>query len=222
VRALEDEYAAPNLPTLPTLTSFLIRVNYFKNGKNGGHEDLRTDSALRRNFKEIPQLQQMLSNGTIKTRFNTVTADADKNGSQTIDQVIEWAELRNDDPMLWAMYEGTDSTRLAATVIVNNLYQLIRQNKQIYFDLLTATTAEGNNIKAAVFKGIPNTPPLGNDSLVTLESGRGKGFFENITSHKVPLGAGVGKNHSSIADAYVAGLVVPWFIEADQYSGDLK
>lgn len=208
-------------PNLPAFTALLADLNYTANGKNAGHEDLRTDSSLRFNNINIPRLQQLRTSGILGTIFNTVTADADKNGTQKIDQVSEWLELKNDDPMLWGMYEGTNSTRAAATKVVNNLYQLIRRQKSISLGFLTAQDERGT-IKIATLTGVPNTVPLGNDTLVNLESGRGKGYFENLTTHRVPLGALAGRNHSSIADANVAAMVIPWFVEADRFSGDLK
>ena len=214
------EYLSLRFPDLPAATELLTRLNFRFNGVNGGHKDLRTAEASSINRSQIPKLQQLLSDGTIQTTFNTVTADADKNGSQSIDQVSEWEELINDDPVLEGLYYILQ--RELATYTVNNLYQLTRQQKQIYYDVLRAQTAEGNSIRVAIFKGIPNPVSLGNDTLVNIESGRGKGFFENLTTHKVQLGALAGKNHSSIADAYVAGIVIPWFLEADRSNGDLK
>lgn len=157
--------------------------------------------------------------------YYQVAADADRNGSETIDIEPEVAALRSD--------AGLIAGSLLTKGIVNTLYQNLRQVQEITVD----STRREAYVPSAFIPGTYSvevirvlrrpTRPNGNDVLVTIPSGLGlaadltQGISRRSTDHCILDGAN-GRNHSDVADAGVARIVIPWLQRSELTRGDLR
>ena len=153
--------------------------------------------------------------------FNTVAADADRNGNGEIDRnPDEYAELRAESATLTALdneFLGHTKSRIA----VNAVYQLLRTTGSVTLTYRTERRFFGGTRTVAVLTSVPNATQLGNDVLVTLPSGQGAGTFANRVTNTTTFTGAEGRNHSSVANAGVAVRVVPWIIDVEKTRGDL-
>ena len=160
--------------------------------------------------------------------FGTIAADADTNGNAQID--------RNPDEYLHLRTESAELTQLdglkepitgfpvgqrTTRFIVDSLYQILRRSAGV------RVTYREQGIwpvtrTVATIHSIDNPTPLGNDTLVTIPSARGEGFFQPLTRNSFTFQGGAGRNHSNVANRGVADTVIAWMIEAERRSGGLK
>jgi hypothetical protein len=154
--------------------------------------------------------------------FSTVAADADTNGNGEIDRSPdEYADLRAESPQLQALDNetlGQTKTRIA----VNIPYQILRRSASITLRLEDRKKLFGGTKRVAVITSNPSAQPLGNDVLVTIPSGQGAGPVASRTRNTRVFNGAQGRNHSNVANGGVAQVVIPWLIDVEKQSGDLK
>jgi triacylglycerol lipase len=151
--------------------------------------------------------------------YNQVAADADRNGSASIDIENEIAALRRDDGKLNVL------PTFLATRIVDPLYQILRTTSGITTSTSWVLTFIGGVLvptQVLTITAVPTAGPLGNDVLVTIPSGLGAGSIAARSTATAVFTGGAGRNHSDVADAGVAALVIPWLFSAERTRGDLK
>ncbi len=150
--------------------------------------------------------------------YNQVAADADRNGTASIDIEAEVAALRLDDSSLASMPTAI------ATRAIDPLYGILRNTAGIMTTTHVGVMSGLVPIPVQVLTivALPATTPNGNDVLVTLPSGLGAGSIAaRSTGTRLFVGPS-GRNHSDVADAGVAAAVVPWLLTAERTRGDLK
>jgi triacylglycerol lipase len=150
--------------------------------------------------------------------YNQVAADADRNGSASIDIESEVAALRLDDSTLASM------PTLVATNAIDPLYRTLRQTRAITTTMGVGLLGGGLPIPVPMLTitALPGAAPLGNDVLVTLPSGLGQGSIAaRSTGTRIFQGTN-GRNHSDVADGGVAAAVIPWLLSAERTRGDLR
>lgn len=197
-----------DLENFPTYTQFVVE-QIDKNGVDRGRYDLTTSFVANFNRNNVPLLDRNIT-------FNTIAADADTNGTHSIDQPSEYAELAAESPEL------ASQPNFIARRIVDVLYQNLRLNR-------TVTTRAEQRCTLGLFckvvlviSPVPNQTPLGNDTLVTLPSATGVGSIQPLTTNTHTFSGGAGRNHSSVANQGVAQIVIPWLIQVDRTKGGLK
>lgn len=183
-----------------------------------GTPDLTTWAAAAFNSRNLPRLSS-------DTVFNTVAADADRNGNGRIDRFFpdEFAALRAESLQLRIL----DSLHpvlgpLASRAATNFPYQILRNSAGLTLTYRTERTLLGGTRTVATIKSIPNPSPLGNDVLVTIPSGRGAGTLDALTGNTFTFTGPAGRNHSNVADRGVAARVIPWIIGTERSRGDLR
>jgi triacylglycerol lipase len=160
--------------------------------------------------------------------FGTIAADADTNGNAQIDRnPDEYLHLRTESAELTRLdgvtvpFTGQPIGQQTTRYIVDSLYQILRRSAGVR----VTYHREGiwpARIRVATIHSIDNPTPLGNDTLVTIPSARGEGFFQPLTRNSFTFQGGAGRNHSNVANRGVAETVIPWMIEAERRSGGLK
>lgn len=192
----------------PTFTQTLVFLSNLT-GPDDGAKNLTTTFTAGFNAGNVGRLPS--------ADYNQVAADADRNGSASIDIEAEVAALRIDATL--------PPTTFLATRAVDPLYQILRTAVGI----TTATSWEvvlvgGVPVPRQVLTitAVPAAGPQGNDVLVTLPSGLGIGSIAaRSTGARLFVGA-QGRNHSDVADGGVAAAVIPWLFNAERSRGDLK
>lgn len=150
--------------------------------------------------------------------YNQVAADADRNGSASIDIEPEIAALRLDDGTL------RNLPTVIATRSVDPLYQILRNNGGIATSTSIELVFMGGlpvPVQVLTITAVP-AGPNGNDVLVTLPSGLGFGSIRTRSTGSSVFAGAAGRNHSDVADGGVAGTVIPWILRAERSRGDLK
>jgi hypothetical protein len=149
--------------------------------------------------------------------YNQVAADADLNGSASIDVEAEISALRLDGTVPPGQFLGTRA--------IDPLYQILRNTSGITTSTSWTVRFVGGvpvPIQVLTVTALPTAGPLGNDVLVTIPSGLGAGSIAGrSTGTRVFTGAD-GRNHSSVADGGVASAVIPWILNAESTRGDLR
>lgn len=154
--------------------------------------------------------------------FNTVAADADRNGNAEIDRSPdEYAELRAESPQLTAL-DNSFGGHIKSRIAVNAVYQVLRTTAGVTLTYRRERSLLGRWRTVAVLTAVPNATPLGNDGLVPIPSGQGVGSIQGRVSSSATLTGANGRNHSSVANGGVASTVVPWIISVERTKGDLK
>jgi len=150
-------------------------------------------------------------------QFNAVGADADKNDDKKLDR-SEYQEFLADSAELRKL----DSTPLVGPSLVdvgiNTAYQVLRNTASI--DVQYGTTLFGK--KTATLVAVNPPSPLGNDVLVTIPSALGENSVAARVDHPKELKGADGRNHSSIANADTAAVLIPWLKQVDQQKGGLQ
>lgn len=189
---------------------------------NNGRRNLTTTFVAGFNAVNVPRIA---GSGTV---FNTVAADADTNGNNQIDRIPdEFAALRVEDD--WADFfdTGTQSFN-PARFAVDAVYQILRNTSSVTVSYRTQVIIPGTPFtppvtrRIATITSVPNATPLGNDTLVTIPSGHGDGFFRPLVTNRATFTGAAGRNHSNVANAGVASTVVPWIINVERTRGDLR
>ncbi len=156
--------------------------------------------------------------------YNTLAADADRNGSGDIDNPPpdEFAGLRSESAELTRIFGGGALGRRTAAGIVDLMYQVLRNTAGVTV-VFTPRTILGRTIyTTATITSIPTAAPLPNDTLVTIPSGLGNGSIRPLVTNRATLVGAAGRDHADIADAVSAGTVGPWIVAAERANGDLK
>jgi len=218
-RATSAEFRYHGWDDVPAVNQLLFWANDRFNGVNGGHNDLRTDVVNTFNIENIGALRGLT------TQFNTVSADADTNNSQSINTLGEISALATEDRSLNFLYYANPAAAIGS---VDSLYQLIRTRRQIR--VIPRTVVPPNPVEpvriVAVITGfeLPSDSFEKNDTLVTLSSGQGRNYFGTLVGpghSQIYIGA-EGRNHSNVANKNVALVVAGWAREAERANGDLK
>ncbi len=191
-------------------------------------QELSTNSVAFFNEVNLPHLP-------IKTVFNTVAADADKNLNGKIDRdnPDEYLELRKDEPLL----DTADFLGLGR-LIVDTFYQVLNgtASVEVTFEEFNNCMMPGEGdhciTRRATVVGFPHRNLVGevsregNDVMVTVPSGLGFGYvadtFANHVVNASVLFGEEGRNHSSVADGGVAERVFEWIVETEKPNGDLR
>jgi pimeloyl-ACP methyl ester carboxylesterase len=193
----------------PTFTSSLVFLGNLT-GPDAGVRNLTTSFAAGFNPGNVSSLPA--------ADYNQVAADADRNGSASIDVEAEIAALRPDNGFL------RNLPTFIATRAVDPLYQILRN---------TAGITTSTSYRVRLIGGIPvpvqvltitsvPTAPLGNDVLVTLPSGLGVGSIASRSTGTRQFTGGAGRNHSDVADGGVAAAAILWILRAERTRGDLQ
>jgi pimeloyl-ACP methyl ester carboxylesterase len=156
--------------------------------------------------------------------FNTVQADADRNGNAEIDRSPdEYAELRAESADLTAL-DNTNFGNTKTRIAVDTVYQVLRRVGGVTLTYRTdhGFLGLGSARTVAVLTAVPNATPLGNDVLVPIPSGQGVGSIQGRVKNTFTFNGANGRNHSSIANGGVAATVAPWIVGVERASGDLK
>ena len=151
--------------------------------------------------------------------YNQVAADADRNGSASIDIEAEVAALRLDDGTIRNLPVAI------ATRAVDPLYQILRNTAGITTSTSVELVFVGSllvPVQVLTITAVPTPGPLGNDMLVTLPSGLGFGSIRGRSTGSATFTGAAGRNHSDVADDGVAATVIPWLLRAERNRGDLK
>lgn len=187
-------------------------------GTDDGTRNLTTGFVEGFNTRNISRLPTDIT-------YNTIAADADTDGSNSIDRSFpdEYAELRAENTTL----AGIDNPNLGplnkSRIAINVVYQIMRQTRSVSLTTTTRCNFLGRNCKlVATITSIPNATPLGNDTLVTIPSGNGIGSLESLVTNRMTFQGANGRNHSNVANAGVAKVVIPWIISVERTKGDLK
>jgi triacylglycerol lipase len=194
----------------PSFTQQLVFLSNLT-GPDDGTRNLTTTFTAGFNASNVPALPQ--------ADYNQVAADADRNGSNSIDIEDEVAALRSDDFKLRLL-----NTSLA-TGIIDRLYQILRNSSGIRTSSSIGLALVGMvliPVQILTITAVPAPTPLGNDVLVTIPSGLGDGSIATRSTGSRLFTGADGRNHSSVADDSVAAAVIPWLFTAERAAGDLK
>lgn len=156
------------------------------------------------------------------TAFNTVAADADLNGNARIDlSPDEYVQLRAESPQLTAIHNGFfGGTK--SEIAVNAVYQVLRRSAGVTLTYKPFTVLGKTLWTTATLTSVANAAPLGNDTLVTIPSGQGLGSLAPRVGKTHVFTGADGRNHSDVANGGVAATVLPWIVEVERKSGDLR
>lgn len=173
---------------------------------NPGNPNLRTSFAAQFNLNNLPNLPS--------ANYNQVAADADRNGSGSINTEAEIAALRRDTNL--------PSQTFIATRAVNVLYQNLRRVSGVRVAVRDSFNPFSSE-RVVTLNAIPTTELLQNDVLVTVPSGLGVGSIAARSTGTRVFNGVEGRNHSDVADGNVAtNTVIPWILEAARSRGDLR
>ncbi len=206
----EPKHNLVRFPAYPALTGALLAISRF----DEGYRDLVPEACAMFNRRTLPQLPWT-------TTYFAIAADADLDGNARIDnEPDEYAALRLDSDQLAGIYSTPAlGGRFWARLIVDTLYQILRKVPGVTI-VHETRIIHGIPETVAVFRSTGHVD-LGNDTLVTTPSGIGIGSFLSKTTNTFTFTGTMGRNHSSIADPGVAGVVAPWIIAVETARGDL-
>lgn len=186
-----------------------------------GHSDLTTWSTAAFNAATLWRLPKDIV-------YNTVTGDADFDGSGGIDSVAEIAALRVESPELANMSDWK------AKLAVNVVYQILKKTRTARLEYSYSIVLIGlywKTVKIGVMVGIPTEEDTLNDTLVTEPSGRGVGSFQEkvVASQGSEWYEWLKVNHASVGGRYIADEddwysgagVSKWIVQAERNNGDL-
>lgn len=197
----------------PGMTKSLAKLSSL----DAGTTNLTTGFVAGFNAANLPRLPAA-------TVFNTVAADADTNGNAAIDSTPdEYADLRTESSAL-ANVQAV-STALARN-IVDAMYQILRNTTAVTVVLtphpIVVAGVTLGTVTTATLSSVATATALGNDTLVTLPSGRGEGGLAGRVSNTFSFTGAAGRNHSNVANGGVASTVLPWLFSIERSSGDLR
>lgn len=180
---------------------------------NPGYPNLTTSFASSFNAQNLPQLPKT-------TIYNTIAADADRNNNDKIDILPEWQALLLDSAALAALSPAKQER------IVNTAYQVLLTTSRVTMTCRRRTGFFGGTKLVCTITAVQAGLPIPNDTMVTIPSGMGQtadlmGFGALVQNSMAFMGAN-GKNHSSVAEADVAAVVIGWLIQAERAIGDLR
>jgi hypothetical protein len=179
-----------------------------------GTPDLTTYAAIDFNRVNIPLLPD--------ADYHQIAADADRNGSLSIDLEEEWVALKSDNAKLDAL-----AALNLAQPLVDTVYRTLRETRFVAMGL-TYRRVPGVGGPASMQLPILRvlrdiTGDNLNDTLVPMESGLAFGEMRDTrTTRSYVLEGAVGRNHSSIAEADIVPLVFDWLVASEQNRGDLR
>jgi len=191
--------------SFPTGAQLLSRLVL---GNDEGRVDLTVKATAAFNAENVRVLPE-------DVQFNTLAADADRDGTGTLNTLGEIDMLHLEDQSLTLL------PPLGAILAVNHVYQILRQVERVDVQLDTRFDASGVLVRTAHVIGIAPALPSGNDALVTLRSGRGDGGFNELVSNHRPFIGALGRNHATIADVAVYA-ILSWLVARERTIGDLR
>lgn len=201
--------AAIDFPDIPGFEGSLVAIL----PADRGTPDLTTYAAIDFNRRNIPLLPD--------ADYNQIAADADRNGSTSIDLLEEWVALNLDSTLL-----GSAALVGAAEPLIDLFYRTLRETRNVGLELTYRRGVAVNGIFSLqpVVKVIREIGGANlNDTLVPIESGLAFGEMRNTKTTRSSVFEGPnGRNHSSISEADVAALVSSWLIAAEKDRGDLR
>jgi len=182
-------------------------------GVDRGTPDLTTGAAAGFNPVNIPRISGL------GITFNTVGADADRNGNNQIDRnPDEYAELRQESTALRRIDSVSQRT---SRYIVDAIYQILRNTSGVTVSYRTQGFGPIHRTVATI-TSIPNPSPVQNDTLVTIPSAHGTQSLQPLVRNRASFTGAQGRNHSSVANGGVANTVIPWILEVERRSGGLR
>jgi triacylglycerol lipase len=197
-----------SFPGFPAMTGLLTRLVALDTGTT----NLTTTWAAAFNGRNVAALPG-------STVFNTVAADADLNGNGRIDQP---PLSLNDEVGALAVEDWKARTPWG----VDTAYQILRNSRAVNVRRVERTleTSPGvtQRVTIVTLASVPNVQPLGNDALVTIPSGLGLGWIARRTSNSRTFTGSIGRNHASVADGAMALNVLPWIVDVERRTGDLR
>jgi len=214
-RSLVATADAIKFPGFPLWTAKLLEHTLL----NPGYRDLQTKQCADFNGTNVAALHS--AGGTA---YCTVAADADQDGTQSINLVTEYMDMCCESPAL----AGYDVVPYPGKVSVSNLitdrmYQILRNTSAVKFTWeVDPQTAALISRLSAVTGG-----PFPNDIMVTVPSALGAGGYGTLVAPPYSatycrfLCAGPARNHASVADGVVGAAVVKWLVQIERDSGDL-
>lgn len=186
---------------------------------NEGTVSLTTFFAASFNRHNLPRLPTSIV-------YNTVAADADLNGNEMMDRVPpydEYLELREEDPALQKIddFAGGFFGQAASERLVNAVYQILRGVGAVKLTYSTEKGWFGKERTVATLTAV-DAGPFENDVAVPVHSGEGRASLFPRVQNRWSFTGSLGRNHSNVADAGVAGVVAHWIIQIEKSKGDLQ
>ena len=200
-----------NFPGFPGITEKVLAASTIDDGTT----NLTTGFVSAFNAANLPRLPAAVA-------FNTVAADADTNGNGEIDfSPDEYAALRAESAALADLHASTFGTTKSRWV-VDAMYQILRRTASVNVTYKTTSILGLTSYTTATVNQVVTGSALGNDTLVTLPSGRGDGSIAARVTNKTEFTGAAGRNHSNVANAGVASTVLPWLFSIERSAGDLR
>jgi hypothetical protein len=194
-------------PDIPGFKGLLVS----KFPADEGTPDLTTYAAIDFNRRNIPNLPD--------ADYNQIGADADRNGSMSIDLLEEWVALNVDSALL-----GSGALVGAAEPVIDLFYRTLRETANVGLALSYRYIPGPGGLTSSLQPIVKVIRDVGgenlNDTLVPVESALAFGPMPKTRS--AVFEGPDGRNHSSISEADVAALVSGWLIDAEQRRGDLR
>jgi hypothetical protein len=154
------------------------------------------------------------------TVYNTTAADADKNNSASIDSLTEISGFSAESLKFWGFSQAFPITAMYS---VDRFYQILRKVTTVTVTYDTPPGWQpGYGPILATITGVENGVQYANDTFVTIRSAKGTGSFSARTSNNASFVSAAGRNHTSVADAVSCDTVVPWLVQIERSSGDLR
>jgi pimeloyl-ACP methyl ester carboxylesterase len=171
-------------------------------GTDPGNRDLQTAVCAQFNRVNVPALGRDAGS----TAYGTIAAEADRDGSENINQDIEYWEMTWENAKLQAIYQNAGSW--AASAIVDRMYQTLRTTTAVR---VSFRPWEDDLSKiVTTLTGVTGGPFL-NDCMVTVDSGLGDGAFASLVPReRKQIFSGNasqytwGRNHASVANDFSA------------------
>jgi hypothetical protein len=193
----------------------LTRLLAYGMGVDEATPDLTTVEAARFNPRNIPRLRGL------GITYNTVGADADRNGNEHIDR------YHPDDEYFWLRIEKLEFFVFdlkfpdQSREIVDAMYQIVRNTPALSVKYRRGFLGR----KIATISNVMTVPPAGpkkNDIMVSIDSAHGLGGFNKLVTKKATFMGADARNHASVADDVVARTVIPWIRAAEHSKGGLR
>jgi triacylglycerol lipase len=193
----------------PQYTGFLARSM----GVDAPTPDLTTGAAARFNRRNIPRLFGL------GVTFNTVGADADRNGNNQIDRCPdEFLYMRYENWRWWTLYNMGELGAEEARKIGDAMYKVVRHTPAVFITYRNGSLGR----VASIWKATPS-PDRKNDMMVSIDSALGRGGFDRMVTNFAALeGPEHGRNHADVADEKVGYIVIPWILSVERSRGGLR
>jgi hypothetical protein len=181
---------------------------------NAGTPNLTTSFVAGFNQQNVGQLPGNIT-------YNTIGGDIDRNGSQTVDQEVEYDALVDEGGWLIGLASQFRPGFVESTMTA--IYQTLATTADVQVTMRQEPGFLGFGTRTvATLTQVPTNRFIQNDLLVPVPSARGDNAFAQKVTNNFVYTDPDGRNHADIANREVAQRVMPWIYEVERDSGDLK